>query len=189
MHNIEPHYNWRDYYIVEEDKRLPFHNKEYSEFEYSEQIYNYYIHPQWDFMGSKTLYLKVLYVDYDEGYAFIELLGEWNDSIENDIMTLKRNLLDELIALGVDKIFMIADNLLNMFYQDDDYYEELAEDLLSSGGYVVMVNFPEHLIQEIARTAMMREFFYESIPDWRRYKPEDLYDKFANRLRIGAPSE
>ncbi len=189
MHTLEPHYNWRDYYIVEDDERLPFHQKEYSEFEFSDKIYNYYIHPQWDFFGSKTLYLKVLYVDYDEGYAFIQLLGEWNDSIENDIMTLKRNILDEMVAMGIDKLFIISDNLLNLFYDDDDYYDELAEELNGSGGYLVFINFPEHLTQEIKGTAMMREFFYEYIPEWRRYKPDDLYRKFANRLQIGAPTE
>ncbi len=36
------------------------------------------------------MYLKVLMADYDEHYAIIELIGEWNDAIENDIMELKR---------------------------------------------------------------------------------------------------
>ncbi len=189
MHTLEPYYNWRDYYTVEEDEQLPFFGKEYSEFEYTDQIYNYYIHPQWDFFGSKTLYVKILYVDYTEGYAFIQILGEWNDSIENDIMTIKRNIFDELIKLDVNKIFVIADNLMNMFYDDDDYYEELAEDLNQEDGYLVMMNFPEHLLQEIKGTAMLREFFYEYIIDWRKYKPDDLYRKFANRLQIGAPTE
>ena len=30
--------------------------------------------------------MKVLMADYDEKYAIIELIGEWNDAIENDIM-------------------------------------------------------------------------------------------------------
>lgn len=189
MHTIEPYYNWRDYYTVEDDERLPFYQKEYNEFEFTDYIYNYYIHPQWDYFGSKTMYLKIIYVDYHEGYAFIQILGEWNDSIENDIMTLKRNIIDELFNLGVNKIFFIADNLMNMFYDDDDYYDEIADDLITSGGYVVMINFPEHLFQEIQGTAMRREFFYDFIPEWRKYKPDDLYRKFANRLQIGSPSE
>ncbi len=55
----------------------------------TQTIYNYYIHPQWDDFGSRTLYLKVLLADYDEQYVIIELFGEWNDAIENDIMNLK----------------------------------------------------------------------------------------------------
>ncbi len=43
-------------------------------------------------MGSETLYLKILFVDYDERYAIIELIGEWNDAINNDIMLLKRDI-------------------------------------------------------------------------------------------------
>jgi len=59
-----------------------FFGRAYSEFEYSHTIYNYYIHPQWDDFGSRTLYLKVLIADYDERYAVIELMGELNDAIE-----------------------------------------------------------------------------------------------------------
>ena len=76
MHDIEPYYRWRSHYVASEDPRSPFHGRVYSEFQFTEKIYNYYIHPQWDGFGSATLYLKILYVDYDEGYAMIELIGE-----------------------------------------------------------------------------------------------------------------
>jgi hypothetical protein len=32
-------------------------------------------------MGSETLYLKILYADYEAGYVVIEFIGEWNDAI------------------------------------------------------------------------------------------------------------
>ncbi len=189
MHTIEPYYNWRDYYRVEDDERLPFYQKEYNEFAYTDKIYNYYIHPQWDYIGSKTLYIKILYTDHLERYTFIQVLGEWNDSIENDIMTFKRSIVDELLRIGINKFFLIGDNLMNMFYDDDDYYEELSEDLMCNDGYMVILNFPEHLFQEIQNTAMSREFFYEYVPDWRKYKPDDLYRKFSNRLQLGSPTD
>jgi len=88
MHEIEPFYNWRHLYAAEEDKRSPFYGRTYSEFEYTQAIYNYLIHPQWDEFGSRTLYMKILYTDYDQQFTIIELIGEWNDAIENDIMTL-----------------------------------------------------------------------------------------------------
>ena len=88
MHTIEPFYNWRHIYVSEEDQRSPFYGRQYSEFEYSQTVYNYYIHPQWDDFGSKTLYLKILIADYEEKYAIIEMLGEWNDAIENDMCLL-----------------------------------------------------------------------------------------------------
>ena len=77
MHEIEPFYNWRHIYVSEEDERSPFFGRDYSEFEFTQTIYNYYIHPQWDDFGSRTLYLKVLLADYDEHYVVMELFGEW----------------------------------------------------------------------------------------------------------------
>lgn len=90
MHDIEPFYNWIKLYSSQSDERSPFYGREYSEFEFSQTIYNYYIHPQWDFFGSNTLYIKIIFIDYEEGYAIIEMIGEWNDAINNDIMWLKR---------------------------------------------------------------------------------------------------
>ena len=76
MHAIEPHYNWRDYYIASEDERSPFYGRIYSEFEFTHAIYDHVIHPQWDEIESPTLYIKILYVDYDQGFATIEMIGE-----------------------------------------------------------------------------------------------------------------
>ena len=84
MQNIEPYDNWQYLYTSEDDERSPFYGREYSEFEFSQTVYNYYIHPQWDEFGSSTLYIKVLMADYTSGYTIIEMLGEWNDAIYND---------------------------------------------------------------------------------------------------------
>jgi len=43
MHEIEPYFNWRDYYIAAEDKLSPFYKRKYSEFHFTHKIYNYYI--------------------------------------------------------------------------------------------------------------------------------------------------
>ena len=88
MQHLEPFYHWRHLYMAEEDPASPFYGKVYSEFEFSDTIYNYYIHPQWDSFDSPTLYLKILFVDYEEGFTIIEFLGEWNDAIGNDIMNI-----------------------------------------------------------------------------------------------------
>jgi hypothetical protein len=94
VHTIEPYYNWRGIYIASEDPQSPFYEREYSEFEFTDAIYNYCIHPQWDSIESPTLFIKILYCDYDDGVGIIELFGEWNDVLENDIMLLKRNVLE-----------------------------------------------------------------------------------------------
>ena len=100
MHDIEPYYKWRERYIAAEDDQSPFFGQQYDEFQYSNKIYNYFIHPQWDEFGSATLYAKVLMADYDEHYAIIEFIGEWNDCLTNDIMHLKRNVIDAMIRQG-----------------------------------------------------------------------------------------
>ena len=109
MHDIEPYYHWRHLYTAEADPRSIFFGRAYSEFEFSQTVYNYYIHPQWDEFGSKTLYLKILYADYDAKFAIIEFIGEWNDTIENDIMELKREVFDKLMAEGIIKFILIAE--------------------------------------------------------------------------------
>ena len=127
MHEIEPFYNWRHLYNAEEDENSPFYGVEHSEFEFSNTVYNYYIHPQWDDFGSRTLYMKLLFADYEQNYAIIELIGEWNDAIENDIMTLRRDVTDELYKQGITKFILIAENVLNFHSSDDLYYEEWRE--------------------------------------------------------------
>ena len=57
MHTIEPYYNWRDYYIASEYENSPFYNSNYDEFKFSQKVYNYFIHPQWDNIESSTLFL------------------------------------------------------------------------------------------------------------------------------------
>jgi len=140
MHDIEPYYHWRHLYIADEDPLSPFFGQTYSEFEFSQAVYNYYIHPQWDEFGSKTLYLKIIYADYEMGFAIIEMIGEWNDAIENDIMTLKREVLEKLMDEGIYKFILIAENVFNFHNGDRDYYEELYEELSDENGWAVMVN-------------------------------------------------
>ena len=130
MQNIEPYYNWRYLYTSEEDERSPFYGGNIANLNFTQTVYNYYIHPLWDEFGSATLYIKVLMVDYQEQYAIIELIGEWNDAIENDIMRLKRDVIDEFMRQGISKFILIAENVLNFHSSDDSYYEEWYEDAI-----------------------------------------------------------
>ena len=84
MHDIEPFYNWRHIYVSEEDQLSPF-RPHVLEFEFSQTVYNYYIHPQWDDFGNHALYLKVLLADYEERYAVIELIRGVERCRGNDI--------------------------------------------------------------------------------------------------------
>ncbi|HLF62381.1 MAG TPA: hypothetical protein VI603_01415 [Saprospiraceae bacterium] len=175
MHDIEPYYHWRDRYIAAEDERSPFYGRQYSEFTYTHRIYNYLIHPQWDEFGSPTLYMKVIYADYDDGYAMIELIGEWNDCIQNDIESLKRNVADLMMEEGIFRFVLICENVLNFHGSDDCYYEEWYEEVSENHGWIALVNTLRHVESEIRDTGL--EHFIDlggpfNIINWRNTKPK-----------------
>jgi hypothetical protein len=184
MHTIEPFYSWHNYYQAAEDDRSPFFGREYSEFEFTNAIYNYLIHPQWDEIGSPTLFIKILFADYEEGFAIIEMFGEWNDCINNDIMFLKRDIADEMIRKGINKFIIIGENVFNFHSSDDCYYEEWFEDI--ENGWIAFLNFRDHVIKElqtsnidyyVALGGALNEVF------WRTYKPVTLYQK-VNEMMV-----
>lgn len=191
MHDIEPYWRWRDYYTSEEDERSPFFGKNYSEFEYSERIYNYYIHPQWDFFGAPTLYLKVLFADYRRQYAIIEFIGEWNDCITNDIMYLKRDIIDVFQENGINKFVLIGENVLNFHASDNCYYEEWAAEVTDSGGWIMAINFRPHVTEEMLQAELQYHIYLgehlNHIP-WRKFQPHHLITTLDDLLmkRIGA---
>jgi hypothetical protein len=177
MHDIEPHYLWRDSYISSEDSRSPHFGRIYDEFKFSNRIYNYYIHPQWDEFGSATLYAKIIFVDYDDQTAIIELIGEWNDCLSNDILYLKQNIIDRLTREGINRYTLIMDHVLNFHGSDDCYYEEWFEDVAEEGGYICMVNLLDHVYTEMRKTgidAYVKMNKQLQIPNWRAYSPKGL---------------
>ncbi|WP_126974460.1 hypothetical protein [Gynurincola endophyticus] len=184
MHEIEPFYNWRHIYTSETDERSPFFGRVYSEFEFSQTIYNYYIHPQWDEFGSRTLYLKVLMADYEEGYAIIELIGEWNDAIEDDIMQFKRDVIDHFQTNGIYKYILLAENVLNYHSGDRDYYEEWYEEFMDENGWVVILNMPEATQYDFRKAKLQRYLELMQMDNWRTYKPYHLFKKIDQDMQF-----
>ena len=184
MHALEPFYNWQHQYVSEADPRSPFYGRKHSEFEYSHTIYNFYIHPQWDDLGSKTLYGKVLIADYEERYVILELIGEWNDAVENDIMTLKREVLEPFESEGIRCFILIAENVLNFHSDISDYYEELAEELADLGGWIVCLNMPDASRDEFEQAGLDRFLPLRDLPDWRKYKPIHLFRKWKSEFEL-----
>lgn len=182
MHDIEPFFNWRHIYVSEEDERSPFFGREYSEFEFSQTVYNFYIHPQWDEFGSRTLYLKILIADYEEKYAIIELIGEWNDAIENDIMTLRREITDELFKQGITKFILIAENVLNFHSSNDDYYDEWREQLEDDNGWVVIIDMPQQSQYDFKRSRLTNYVQLIDFPQWRTLKPDIVFQQVDNMM-------
>lgn len=178
MQDIEPYFKWRDQYVASEDKYSPFYGRHYNEFQYSNTIYNFYIHPQWDTIESETLYLKILFVDYREQFAVIELIGEWNDAIQNDVMYLKRQVIEKLMTHDINHFILILDNVLNFHGSDDCYYEEWNEEISESGGWIVMLGVMDHIEDELKQTGLQHYVHFGDIfndIEWRRLDPSNLY--------------
>jgi len=188
MHHIEPFYRWLPLYNSSEDPDSPFHGKEYNYDLYSENIYGYYIDPAWDFFGSETLYIKILFTDYDHGFTIIELIGEWNDALNNDIMNLKRNIVEHMLDLGIDKFILIGENILNFHGSDDSYYEEWFEEV--EDGWIVALNFQDFVESEMAIYGIDSYVNFGGalqIVKWRTLTPQALFQVVASMLarRLG----
>jgi hypothetical protein len=177
MHTIEPYYSWQALYIASEDDRSPFYGREYNEFEFTNKIYNFLIHPQWDEFGSETLYMKILYADYRMGYGIIELLGEWNDLLYNDIMFMKRNVIEVMMGEGITRFILIGENVLNFHSSEDDYYKEWFEEL--EDGWIACINFRKHVAEEFVHSGI--DYYmafggqFGQLP-WRSMTPRLLYE-------------
>ena len=188
VHDIEPHYAWLNQYNAAEDSASPFYGREYSEFYYEHSVYNYLIHPQWDDFGSNTLYVKILFVDYQEQFAILEFIGEWNDALYNDIMQLKREVIEVLVQEGVDKFVLIGENVMNFHASDDSYYEEWFQDV--EEGWIAMVNFREHVLEEFRRYKIDYYLNFGGYLDelaWRKLGPRQLFQHVQELLlkRLG----
>lgn len=185
MHTLEPYYNWRGFYVASEDPASPFFEREYSEFEFTHKIYDHYIHPQWDNFGSQTLFLKVIYANYEEGYAIIELMGEWNDLLYNDIMFLKREVMEVMMNHGICKFILIGENVLNFHTSDDSYYEEWFEDVIDADGWIALMNFRSHVLDDM-KDANVDSYFVlgGQLNDirWRTMNPDQLYESVTRHV-------
>lgn len=183
MHNIEPYYRWREYYIASDDIRSPFYGREYSEFEFTEHLYDFALHPQWDNIDSPTLFLKVLYADYEKGFTIIEFIGEWNDLLYNDIMTLKRDIIENMMHEGINKFILIGENILNFHYSDEEYYAEWFDEI--EEGWITGINFRDHVIEEMKQAQI--DYYinfggkFQDV-NWRTFSPNRIFELIEHHV-------
>jgi hypothetical protein len=188
MYDLQPHRRWRADYRVEEDKKTPFFGEENL---VPKKIYNYLINANWDSCGSSTLYLKILFADYDRQYAIIELIGEWNDTLHNDIMCLKRNVIERLLDAGISKYILVMENVLNFHADDDDYYAEWLEECQETDnkgiGWICMINSFDHVSDEMAAARLQRHVYvghqYNGI-EWRMISPKKVLEAVEQRIAL-----
>ena len=184
MQDIEPFLGWLKYYSNEQDDHSPFQSVTHNAFSFDRNVYEYLAHPLWDDIESDGLLVKILYADYDSGFAFVELFGVWNDLILNDFKLLSENCLTYLVDAGINKIVLIAENVLNIYLDADDYYEAMQEEL--EDGWMVLLRPREHVVREIEEYGIDQYFFWsEEVDDlnWRKLKPQELFAVIESKMQ------
>lgn len=184
MHTIEHFGNWMNLYNSSNDPHSPFFGQHVNYDLFSHAVYNHYIAPGWDSIGSETLYLKILFADYLNGFAIIELIGEWNDALYNDIMHLKQEVIDPLLEAGVYQFILIGENVFNFHGSDDCYYEEWS-DALPFDGWIAFMNGREFVEQEMESFGLGQYMYWGEdvqLPNWRTLTPLQVYKKVSGSI-------
>ena len=114
--------------------------------------------------------------------AIIELMGEWNDAIENDIMTLKRDVVDHMIREGIRKFVLIGENVLNFHSSDNLYYEEWRDDVTEDGGWIVMLDLPIQSQHDFLKARINYYVELLNYPIWRTVQPQHLFAAIDNMM-------
>ena len=182
MHEIEPYYRWLEFYHPYQDEQSPYHGEPEEKIYFTSAVYNYLIHPDWDSFGSETLYIKILYANYDNGHMIMEMIGEWNDALHNDIMYLKREIIDHFLPLGINKYILIGESVFNYHGNETDYYEEWYSDV--EDGWIVAMGFQEYIYKEWERFHLDYYIHFGGtleIENWRTLKPA-LVCELVNKL-------
>ncbi|MCB0843301.1 MAG: hypothetical protein KDD63_22940 [Bacteroidetes bacterium] len=183
LRDIEPFYGWLELYSHEEDEKSPFYGVEHNMFYYDRSINHIPAHPLWDDFGSESLLVKILYVNYQDGYAIIELFGEWNDLFDNDYKLLAENCLTYLIDHGVNKFILICENVFHIYLERDDYYEALQEEL--ADGWICTLRLREEVKKEMVDYHISPYFYWSDLLDeiaWRKLKPFQLFAMVNSRI-------
>ena len=184
LYTIEPFYGWLELYNHQEDERSPFHGVEHNLFYFDRSVNNIPAHPLWDQIGSESLLVKILYADYPEGYAIIELFGEWNDLFDNDYKLLAENCLTYLIDQGVNKFILVCENVFHIYLDQDDYYQALAEEIET--GWICMLRPRTHILEEMEAYGISSYFYWSPVLDevaCRRLKPHQIYQLVSSRMQ------
>jgi len=182
MHTIEPFYLWRSKYLAHRDTRSPFFEYQNSEVFYTDAIYNHVIHPQWDYMGSDTLFIKQIYADYSNEVTVLEFIGEWNDLLSNDCMILYRDFIEPMIDSGIDKFILIGESVFNFHADIPDYYQEWLENIPE--GYIASIGWLPPVLDEW-KTHGLTSYFgpLEGFDNWRTLGPMTFCKKVDDHLR------
>jgi hypothetical protein len=73
-------------------------------------------------------------------------------------MYLKRDIAEALMFEGIHKFILIGENVLNFHSSDDSYYEEWFDEITGEDGWIALLNFRDHVLQDM-EDANLDSFF------------------------------
>jgi hypothetical protein len=129
--------------------------------------------------------MKVLYCHYENGFAIIELIGEWNDLLYNDIMFLKREVIELMMQEGISKFILIGENILNFHFSDDSYYDEWFDEVNENDGWIALMNAREHVLADMGDASIDRYFVSGGKLNevkWRTMNPDQLFESVERHV-------
>ncbi len=117
-------------------------------------------------------------INYDLQYCIIEMLGEWNDLLYNDIMFLYRDVVESLLESNIKHFILIGENVLNFHADTNDYYEEWFSNI--DDGWIVGINFRDFVIKEFEDANI--DYFIAFSGEfnelaWRKLLPNQIFEK------------
>ena len=105
-------------------------------------------------------------------------------------MIFKRNIVEHLMLQGISKFILIGENVLNFHSSDDCYYEEWFDEVDDENGWIALLNFREHVVEEFVAINVDSYFLLGgqlSEMAWRTMKPQHLCNLVSQHVirRIG----
>ncbi|MFH0896215.1 MAG: hypothetical protein V2A54_17415, partial [Bacteroidota bacterium] len=101
----------------------------------------------------------------------------------NDIMLLKREIMDVLIDTGINKFILIGENVMIFHSDTDDYYQEWFDDV--EDGWIALVNFRDQVIKDFENANL--DYYFAmggklNNLDWRTWTPQQMFENVSNQL-------
>jgi hypothetical protein len=101
-------------------------------------------------------------------------------------MILKREIIELLFQEGITKYILIGENVLNFHHSDDSYYEEWFDEVCGEDGWIALLDFREHVIQEFESMDIDSYFVMGGdldIMEWRTMEPAQLILKVESYVQ------
>jgi hypothetical protein len=87
-----------------------------------------------------------------------------------------------MIGEGIRKFILIGENVLNFHSSDNLYYEEWRDDVADDGGWIVMIDLPEHSQYDFKKARVHHYVELIDYPVWRTVLPQHLFAAIDNKM-------